>query len=116
MNKAEPWQLEIIAICTWCLGQQHFGPGPAGVQACETRDCECWCRSSNEKAPELRVIGKSVCNEIAGRLVALGYIDTTGQHVADQLAKPAGQRNIIGTIAADALKSLGVVNWRVDYS
>lgn len=115
MNKAEPWQLEIIAICTWCLGQQHFGPGPAGVQACETRDCECWCRKNDGAASELYVIGTSLCDKIAAAINFIGF-SATGQQVADELAKPKTERGVIGKIAAEILKGNGVTEYEVDYA
>jgi hypothetical protein len=36
-------KLLTITMCAWCLEQQHFGPGPAGVQTCHVQGCECWC-------------------------------------------------------------------------
>lgn len=67
-------------------------------------------------AREPHVIGKPVCDKIAANLVEFGYAGTTGQHIAELLAKPEHERGVVGMMAAEMLADNGITDWKVDYS
>jgi hypothetical protein len=108
---------EAILLCAGCLAQ-HLRREPAGTQACNVRNCECWCMTEDLvdiPVSVLPVADNLVCDKIAVNLVEFGCHGITGQMVADQLAKPTLERNIIGTLAAGILEANGLTEWKVDY-
>jgi hypothetical protein len=119
MTELKTETLLVMAFCVGCLSQ-HLRRQPVRTQACNVRDCECWCMTQEDlvtmPVSALPAVGKLVCDQIATGLVQVGYSGITGQQVADQLARPSLERSIVGRLAAGILNANGLTEWTVSYS
>jgi hypothetical protein len=103
-----------MLICLGCL-DRHSRPAPADRESCGIIDCECWCRSNDVVLGP--VLDKPACDKLAAELTEFfgGPSIITGRRVADELAKPEMQRDVIGLMAATILEENRVTDWTVDY-